>query len=587
MVHGVGRHDPLSSLLRVYQTFRSNLRSPEAPVLFEDRIPDWRLDDVNEDGTPPYLRLVPRFPAERGDVSAVYLYEVNYSTLAGLVRQNHPLDLTRLFVGFDMAVVASRQKLKNPNPTLRVGDPARLARLLQRVSGVLAAATVPILGVPSILLRNYTETFVAAYTRFFEDVATFALDKNGEQLIAAHIDRTVANIVGSDRFARREGSQQNDLVIAAHSLGSVVVHNHLVRKWTSADQRTCVPSRLVTFGSPIGLITWLWLFLDFPGLTFNADEPAGTNYFCWSPESNAGKAAQPLTWINVVNCLDPIATAFPLAAADLSRPEAEVSGSLIGGGVTHRFCGDSKVTSVGAAHMTYLDDRSGFIEILLRTADLRHEDPLTVPCVAPETHWRSTRSTLSTLFVVLWLLAAASAALYCALVAWKFRDARVMWSVAVFAVPRATIWLLAFWQRLFFGGPTKRIPDERIAALSWFDLTSFPYRLRRAIGPLFGARREVDPNQPGRPFATRALKVLSFFPTVVAMMVPIAVGAVLAGAVPDPRISIGWYLAGLIAFTLYLILCAACELVASWKSVLEALGLSPESLAESPPEFRT
>ena len=48
MVHGVGRHDPLSSLLQVFQAFRANLRSPEAPVGFEDRILDWQLEDVEE-----------------------------------------------------------------------------------------------------------------------------------------------------------------------------------------------------------------------------------------------------------------------------------------------------------------------------------------------------------------------------------------------------------------------------------------------------------------------------------------------------------------------------------------------------------
>ena len=48
MVHGVGRHDPLSSLLQVFQAFRANLRGPEAPVGFEDRILDWQLEDVEE-----------------------------------------------------------------------------------------------------------------------------------------------------------------------------------------------------------------------------------------------------------------------------------------------------------------------------------------------------------------------------------------------------------------------------------------------------------------------------------------------------------------------------------------------------------
>jgi hypothetical protein len=573
MVHGVGRHDPLSSLLQVYQSFRSNILSPEAPIGFEDRIPDWRLDEVNEDAAPPYLRLVPRYPTPEGDIDAVYMYEVNYSTLAGIVRQNHGLDLTRLFVGFDMAVAASRQAQTHPAPTVAVGDTARLAKILQRVSGVMAAATVPILGVPSLLLRNYTETLIATYTRFFEDVATFALDKNGEQLIAAHCDRTVENIVSSPRFTGHDSAHHNDLVIAAHSLGSIVVHNQLVRKWGSADQDRSIPDRLVTFGSPIGSLMWLWLFLDFPSLTFNPDEPTGTNYFCWSPVNNAGRVVKPVSWINVLNCLDPIATAFPTSAVDMSRTTTEVSASLAGGSVTHRFCGNAKISSIGLAHTTYIHDRSGFIEILLRASSLRPARPEDVECTQPPAFWRSTRKTLGRLNVILWFLVVASAAIYCGLVASKFQDRRVMWAVVVFAMPRLTIWLLAFWQRLFFGGPTKRIPDARIAALRWGDFTTVAYRLRRLIGPMFGARREVDPNQPGRPMAALLHKGLSFLPTIAAMTIPVAVGAVLRGRLPHVLISTGWYAAGVIAFTVYLILCAACELIASWRAALKELDL--------------
>src|SRR6188508_1251253 len=122
MVHGVGRHAPLSSLLEVYQSFRSNTRSPEAPLIYEDRIQDWRLDEVNEGTAPPYLKLIPRFPDARADIVAVYIYEVNYSALAGVVRQNHPLDLTTLFVGLDLAVAAARQALKDPRPSMPAGD---------------------------------------------------------------------------------------------------------------------------------------------------------------------------------------------------------------------------------------------------------------------------------------------------------------------------------------------------------------------------------------------------------------------------------------------------------------------------------
>lgn len=587
MVHGVGRHDPLSSLLHVYQSFRANLRSPEAPVVFEDRIPDWRLDAVNEDGAPPFLKLVPRFADNAEDIAAVYVYEVNYSNLAGIVRHNHRLDLTTLFVGFDMAVSVARQRLTQPRPTLNVGDPFRLARLLQRMSGLLVAATVPVLGVPSVLLRNYTETLVADFTRFFEDIATFALDKNGEQLIAAHLDRTIENIVRSDQFEQSGHSPRSEFVIAAHSLGSVVVHNYLVRKWTSDADADCVPDRLLTFGSPIGLITWLWLFLDFPHLAYDPEAPTGSNYFCWSASSHAGRPAKPLMWVNAVNGLDPVASAFPLAAADLSRPPDEVRRSLAGGRVFHRFCGGTTASSTGAAHTRYLHDRKGFVEILLRLVDLRQDDPLQVECPAPDVHWRASAATLGRLSRLLWLAALAAAAAYCGLVAWKYQDPRVMATTVLYAFPRATIWGLAFWQRLFYGGPTKRTPDEKIAALAWGDITTFVYRLRRLAGPLFGARREVDPERAPRAIAARAVQLLSFAPTIAAMMLPVVAGGALAGELPNPFVFIGWHLSAFLVFTLYLILCALCELVTTWRAVLDEIapGTSDTARGGTPSSF--
>lgn len=568
MVHGVGRHDRLSSLLKVYQSFRSNTRSPEAPINFEDLIPDWELDEVNEDAAPPYLKLVPRFP-DAIEVSAVYLYEVNYSSMAGVVRENHPLDLTQLFVGFDMAVLLSRLGLR-PQVVrpLCQGRPTVLAECLQRVSGVFVAATVPILGAPSILLRNYTETLVATFTRFFEDVATFALDKDGEKLIAAHIDKTVENIVESGRFASVGAGQQSELVIAAHSLGSVVVHNHLVRHWSTKPD--CVPSLLLTFGSPIGLLTWLWLFLDFPGFDVRGKDQLGLNFFCWGINDNAGLPATPLRWINVVNCLDPIATAFTSEATDLTRAPQEIEVSLRGGGVLNRFCGDARLSSTGTAHAKYLHDRETFIKMLLSAASLRDQDPTEIVCAQPEEHWKATSRTLGRMRVLLWVLAMVCAASYCGLVAWKFWDWRVYLLLPAFAFPRATVAGVAFFQRLFFGGVTKRVSADRIATLSWRNSASWPYLMR-----LWFARGEVDPEAHGHSTGARLLKVLSFVPTFVAMLVPIAFAGLVAGVWPNPWAGVGYYLGGLLFFSAYLILCAGFELIAAWREVLRELELVP------------
>ena len=313
-VHGVGGHDHLSNLLRTYQSFRANLTSVEAPVIGEDQIPAWRLTRFEEGATPPFLRLEPRVEPPAGGVGAVCMYEVNYSGFAAVIRRNQPIDLTDLFLGLDLAVCAARQRPRTAAAAPFGANNAELAHCLQRVAGVLTAGTVPIIGLPAIVFRNYIGTFIATFTRFFEDIATFVLDKNGEQLISAHLDRTMATISA----AMNEGDR---LVVSAHSLGSVVVHNYLVRQWTAGPGP--VPDTVVTFGSPIGLLMWIWLFLDFDNMDFQkriSTDP----YFCWNPVSGGTAARKPLSWINVVNCVDPIATAFPVAALDLSATDMTI-----------------------------------------------------------------------------------------------------------------------------------------------------------------------------------------------------------------------------------------------------------------------
>jgi hypothetical protein len=242
------------------------------------------------------------------------------------------------------------------------------------------------------------------------------LDKNGEQLISAHLDRTIATIDA----AMKDGDR---FVVAAHSLGSVVAHNYVVRQWTSGSAR--LPDTVVTFGSPIGLLTWIWLFLDFENMDFRQRVPAD-HYFCWNPVSSGKDERKTLSWINAVNCVDPIATAFPAAAVDLSATQATLANALKGGSIAHRFFGSAKIGAVGAAHNQYLNDTRGFVKILLRASGLAAGDAEDVPGVRSALqHWTATQSVLRNCQSTLLGIAIVAIGLYCGAVARAFHDRRV------------------------------------------------------------------------------------------------------------------------------------------------------------------
>jgi hypothetical protein len=321
------------------------------------------------------------------------------------------------------------------------------------------------------------------------------------------------------------------------------------------------------------LITWLWLFLDFPGFEVRFDQEFGENFFCWRPQDNRLKRApQPLRWINVLNRLDPIATAFGVHAADLTRTDAQIGGALRDGRILHRYCGESRLSATGAAHADYLHDRGAFIRILLSACALRKEDPATVPGAPAATHWRETLRILKRARAAAWIVAIIAAAAYCGIVAWTFDDWRLTGLVPLFALPPLTIAGVAFFQRLMFGGATKRIPPGRIAGLPWLDVPSMPYRLR-----LWFSRRDVDPEEPRQPIRTGLMKILSFLPTLLAMLVPVAIASMVTGKPATPRLgAFGWYVTGLAIFAVYLIMCAAFELIAAWRAVLEELQLTDD-----------
>jgi hypothetical protein len=571
MVHGVGDHNHLSNLLRTYQSFRANVQSVEAPVLGEDLIPGWRLVEFDEGTNPPKLRLEPRVAPPDGGVSAVCMYEVNYSGFAGVIRRNQPIDLTGLFVGLDLAICAARQRAQERPAGAASSLDAGLATCLQRVAGIFAAGTVPIIGAPALVFRNYIGTFVALFTRFFEDIATFVLDKNGEQLISAHLDRTVETI----GTAMQAGDR---LVIAAHSLGSVVTHNYVVRHWTTGTGR--IPDTVITFGSPIGLLVWTWLFLDFEQMRFDAPVSAD-RYFCWNPVSRGTGTRQLVSWMNVLNCVDPIATAFPEHLVDLSASEAELRTALKGGRLEHRYFGPARLSAVGGSHGEYLNDRQGFVEILLRACGLSSGAAEDVPSArTADAHWTAT---LRTLLFTQWMSYAAallSLAAFFFLIGARVDSARTWLPAVAYLFPTLTIGVLAFFQRLLLGGPTKRITLALIRDLTWRDPVALPYRLRDRARRLLGLSHDVNPLAPSPAYVVRLLiNGVSFLPALAVMLAPLLwietrAGHSLFSAAAWSAVTSRRGFGALIAFMAYVVACAAFELIRVWRHVVR-VAISP------------
>lgn len=532
----------------------------------EDLIPGWKLVQFVEDATPPVLTLEPRVPPPPGSVVKVCVYEVNYSHFAGVLRRNHRLDLTSLFLGLDLAVCAVRRRPRPRQDPVFKGDTEALGRCLQRVAGVLSAGTVPIVGLPAILFRDYLGTFIATFTRFFDDVATFVLDKNGEQLISAHFDRALDQIAASMR-------DEDRLVIAAHSLGSVVAHNHVVRTWTRGKGLRA--DTVVTFGSPIGLLTWIWLYLDFEQMDF-AQRITEDRYFCWNPIGKGTSLRRKIEWFNAVNLTDPIATWFPMLAVDLSADEKDLKAALEGGDVRHYFFGRDQLSAVGASHSEYFDDKRGFLEIVMRATGLAMGQAGQVGGLrGRDEHVRATGARLAGLRRLTWFAAVAAMAAYCAIVSRAYGEPYVLGLALLFVIPRVPIGVLAFFQRLFFGSATKRISLTLIRDMPWTDAVAFPYRLRDRISGVFGRARDVDPNAPSAGPALRyVFKTISFLPSLALMLVPVAGAAWMTGTsmLPDHWGNLFRFevVSALALFMVYVAMCAAHQLATAWRRVLQA-----------------
>jgi len=578
-LHGVGRHSRLSSLLKAYQSLHAFLRSPEAPVAAEDPFPESTLEEFNDGADPPYLRITPAPPeSDTSPARAVYLYEVNYSALAGVVRENHPLDITQLFVGLDLGVNVARRRLRLDSAaaasraaSFELRRHRHLARIAQRVTTVLTAATVPVLGLPSLLLKRHVAPFVSDFTRFFEDVATFALDRNGEELIASHVLHTVERIVA--RAKRDPGiapEDRDEFVIVAHSLGAIVLHALVVAQWENPAK---LPDRVVTLGAPIGLVCWLWRFIDFKAMEFAVDNRQQGPYFCWRPlrpSPGAEGIHHTIEWINVLAHLDPVATAFPATDLYLGTPAGFVAGRLRGGGIRHHYIRTGGVLSAGAAHARYFDDKQRVVPILGNAMRLRDwEDPS--PRTAAQ-HWQQALRHLRALRVGGWVAGTALVAWYMEWLQQLCGRSVPAWLFVPYVLPPVLIGYLAFWQRLFFGRPTKRTTADAIRSLPVFDRYAFPYRLRQAI------LRRPNP-EPKRARPGIVVKVLgqlvSFVPTAFIMLAPLAamVGwAGVAGFLGEHLLSLPWLLLLFMAYTVFF---GVSEFARNWSRVLGILGADP------------
>ena len=290
-----------------------------------------------------------------------------------------------------------------------------------------------------------------------------------------------------------------------------------------------------------------------------------------------------------MNCVDPIATSFPDDLVDLSVTRQQIRAGLRGGTVAHRFLGKATWTQVGAAHSEYLNDKQGFIAILLRAAGMDPSPPEAVSDARTrDEHRKATLSLLGWVQLGLFAIALVAVAAYCFLVGRAFHDVRTVWFAAAFVWPALTIGVLAFFQRLMFGGQTKRIAPAILSRLHWFDLASFPYRVRLAVATVLGRTGDIDPMKPGPGRLIRTLAtVVSFGPTLALMSVPVAGAAWLTDHWPSwseiwSRLWTFSSLLALVAFMAYVVACAGFEFVRTWREVVRHLATPDRDTHEAP-----
>lgn len=491
-VHGVGAQSRLSSLLRPYQTLRAETNVPEPGDDELDLLPGYRLDSFDELSSPARLVLVRR--AESGPLpKKISFYEVNYSYLGGVLRENHPLNMTRLLLQANLAIAVGRGRLRARPSRWRVIGPSGvdhrfLADGAQALADVLAASTVPIVHLFPFLARMFPPVgnIVKRYVRFFEDVATYVLDKPSFEVVSGHFDKV------ADSIPRKKGGKvSHELVVVAHSLGSVVAHNYLVRNWEKRPGKGSPMDTLITMGSPIGLLCWLWVFLDFQRMRFDTRPGLLGSFFAWKPEdfTNNPPELHKVRWINAVNRLDPIATAFPQDHALLGSEES-VRLSGLPEGVEHRFLNAGGLS----VHEGYYDDRpngstDSFLGILLNAVDPKLQG--LGRRVATGEHWAGVAKSLRRLQWRAYGVAWACLAFFLLFICWPNQaEGCGRWGYLTLLVPylwpAGIVGMTAWMQKLIWGGLPVAENRIRSVGLRKYLPWCSPFRWRLALVNAWG-----------------------------------------------------------------------------------------------------
>lgn len=579
-VHGVGKQSRLASLLKPYQSLRAQNKSISLPLPESNLAPNWQLEQFDDHNFPSCLVLKPK--EGTGSPKRVYLYEVNYAHLAEVIRKNHRIDLTQLFVRFNMEVTISALRLKEQakvNNTLQAD--LKVAQHIRTLSNILLAGTIPILGFLPVLAKQFNfESVLNAFVRFFEDVVTFAMDRTGFELIASHFESTITRIKerGTDHF----NAKQDEFILVSHSLGTVVAHNYLVKFWKKESGREIPINKMITCGSPIGLLCWLWLLIEHREMDFSkwewdefAKYPDGVDrikpFFVWDrkiPEE--GALLHKILWINVLNPLDPIATRFRQSFCFLSLSNKRVAVGLEGDSVQHFFINQGWIP--GLSHTKYYDHRPAtrkidatdagtFLELLSSIIGLT--PGLTIKPTTAVQEEESWRRALKILNVWRWTLVLCGIGLF----VWAFSDLvegedKLFWLVLVLLSVvywRLSVWILAAFQKLIWGYPSEKISRETIKKhLPWYSayVRRPPWRVR---------------------------------PKWLFQMVSVVV----AGLVIESPRMMSFFLAGprlfevkqlgkdLLYGSVFTILFALAELLKNWAGIVKALSLAGSAVAEA------